>query len=55
MRKKRENKLGLFSSLFPSKKNPNKMNDMIRDTPDSAENSKFHGSFVLSDLENDDK
>lgn len=49
-RKKREDKMSLLSALKPKRKNKNKMDEKIRDTPE--ENSKFHGSFVLNDLEN---
>lgn len=46
---------GLFSNIFPSKKNKNKMDELIRETPKTADNSKFHGSFMLNDFENDNE
>lgn len=52
-REKRGNKFGLFSNLFPIK-NSNKMDELIRDTPEeNPENSKFHKLNVLSDFENE--
>lgn len=52
-REKRETKKGLFGSVFPSKKNKNKMDENIRDAP--VDNPKFHGTNIMNDLEKNDE